>query len=76
MEKITLETITPEQIVEMAKYIQQLEGVIKDQRGYIIQLETMIQQRNSQLKQANQQIGSQGIYTRFDVVEETKLDIY
>lgn len=68
---ITLDNITKEQIVEMAKYIQQLEQIVKDQKGYIIQLQTMIQQRNSQLKQT--QPPSIGVQQFINV--EGKLDI-
>ena len=69
MEQITLENITKDQIVEMAKYIQQLETSLKEHKGYIMQLETMIQQRNSQLKKANELQPSIGVYTRFEEVK-------
>jgi hypothetical protein len=73
MKELTLENITNEDIVEMAKYILQLEQITKDQKGYIIQLETMIQQRNSQLKKANEQIW--GVPTTPFIEVEGKLEL-
>jgi hypothetical protein len=70
---ITLENITQEDIIEMAKTIQQMEQLINEQRGYIIQLQTMIQQRNSQLKQAVQP--SVGINTNNFISVEGTIDL-
>jgi flagellar biosynthesis chaperone FliJ len=56
MAKITLETISKEEIIQMAQYIQQLEQLTKDQKGYIIQLQAQLMQRGKQLANAKQQI--------------------
>ena len=69
--KIDPDNITKEDVLAMAEYIKTLEQMLKDIRGYTIQLETMLQQRNSQLKQ--QRPASQGI-TTFKTVE-TNLDL-
>ena len=55
------------------KTIQQMEQLINEQRGYIIQLQTMIQQRNSQLKQAVQP--SVGINTNNFISVEGTIDL-
>lgn len=52
--KIDPNNVSKEDVLAMAQYIQTLEQMLKDQKGYIIQLETMIQQRNSQLRQQQQ----------------------
>ena len=46
--------VSKEDILAMAQYIQTLEQMLKDIRGYTIQLETQIQQRNSQLRYQQQ----------------------
>lgn len=49
--KIDPNNVSKEDVLAMAQYIKTLEQMLKDIRGYTIQLETQIQQRNSQLKQ-------------------------
>ncbi len=56
MEKeVTLDNISKEDIVEMAKYIQQLEQLSKDQRGYILQLQKQLSNAGKKLAQFHQQ---------------------
>ena len=52
--KIDPNNVSKEDVIAMAQYIQTLEQMLKDIRGYTIQLETQIQQRNSQLRQQQQ----------------------
>ena len=49
--KPTADDITREEIIQLAQWAQQLEQLVKDQKGYIIQLQTQLQQRNHQLQQ-------------------------
>lgn len=51
MAEITLDNISKEEIIQMAKYIQQLEQITSDQKGYIIQLQAQLMQRGKQLNQ-------------------------
>ena len=48
--EVTLDTITKEDIIEMAKYIQQLEQLNKDQAGYILQLQQQLTNAGKNLK--------------------------
>lgn len=66
MAQLTLDTISKEEIIHMAKYIQQLEQLTKDQKGYIIQLQAQLIQRGKQLTNAKQQIPA---LTNFITVE-------
>lgn len=51
MAEIKLDTITKEEIIEMAKYIQQLEQLSKDQRGYILQLQQQLSNAGKKLSE-------------------------
>ena len=55
MKEVTIENISKEEIVEMAKYIQQLEQLSKDQRGYILQLQKQLSNAGKKLAQFHQQ---------------------
>jgi flagellar biosynthesis chaperone FliJ len=54
MAEIKLDTITKEEIIEMAKYIQQLEQLSKDQRGYILQLQQQLSNAGKKLSEFHQ----------------------
>ena len=53
VKEVTLDNITKEDIIVMAKTIQQYEELIKAQKGYIIQLQTQLSQRSQQLARAH-----------------------
>jgi hypothetical protein len=40
--EVTLDNIEQKDIIAMAQYIQQLEQVTKDQKGYILQLQKQL----------------------------------
>ena len=69
--EVTLDNITKEDILAMAQTIQQYEQLIKAQKGYIIQLETQLGQRNKQVRDLKSQ---QDTITNFIEVE-ANLDI-
>lgn len=76
MKEVTLDNITKEDIIVMAKTIQQYEQLVKDQQGYILQLQTQLRQRTGQLANAKSKIvplSNQG-FTNFLEVEG-KLDL-
>ncbi len=52
--KITLDNIQNEDIIQMAKYIQNLEQMNKDQYGYILQLQTQLKNARKKLKELHQ----------------------
>ena len=73
MEKeVTLDNIEKEDILQMARYIQQLEQLSKDQRGYIIQLQQQLQNVGKRMQQARHQAESN---TETFIVQEAKLDL-
>ena len=73
MEKeVTLDTIEKEDILQMAKYIQQLEQLTKDQRGYILQLQQQLQNVGKRMQQAKRHSESN---TETFIVQEAKLDL-
>lgn len=71
MKEVTLDNITKEDIIVMAKTIQQYEQLVKEQQGYIIQLQTQLKQRGYQLKQTKAELGSIGNF----IEVESKLDL-
>ena len=72
MEKeITIDTITKEEIVEMAQYIQQLEQLSKDQRGYILQLQQQLTNAGKKLAEFHQRAS----HTKQTVVETATLEL-
>ena len=72
MEKeITIDTITKEEIVEMAQYIQQLEQLSKDKRGYILQLQQQLTNAGKKLAEFHQRAS----HTKQTVVETATLEL-
>ena len=74
--EVTLDTITKEDIIQMAKYIQQLEQLNKDQGGYILQLQQQLTNAGKNLKKFHEMYKQQsggGISTFIEV--EGKLDL-
>ncbi len=72
--EVTLDTIEKEDILEMAKYIQQLEQLTKDQRGYIIQLQQQLTNVGKRIQQARTQAQHpQG--TEITLVQDVKLEL-
>jgi len=53
--EVTLDTIEKEDILQMARYIQQLEQLTKDQRGYIIQLQTQLTNIGKKIRDGQKQ---------------------
>jgi aminoglycoside phosphotransferase family enzyme len=73
MEKeITIDTITKEEIVEMAQYIQQLEQLSKDQRGYILQLQQQLTNAGKKLAEFHKQASN---IVRQPIVETATLEL-
>ena len=73
MEKeITIDTITKEEIVEMAQYIQQLEQLSKDQRGYILQLQQQLTNAGKKLAEFHKQASK---IVRQPIVETATLEL-
>lgn len=56
--EVTLDTIEKEDILQMARYIQQLEQLTKDQRGYIIQLQTQLTNIGKKIRDGQKQQGN------------------
>ena len=54
MKEVTIDNISKEEIVEMAQYIQQLEQLSKDQRGYILQLQQQLSNAGKKLSEFHQ----------------------
>ena len=73
VKEVTLDTIEKEDILEMAKYIQQLEQLTKDQRGYIIQLQQQLTNVGKRIQQAQHQANNP--YTETIVVQDAKLEL-
>jgi hypothetical protein len=71
--EITLDNITKEEILLMAKTIQKYEQLIKDQRGYIIQLQTQLNQRRREVAGLKQTMVNEDI-TTFEV-QDGKLEL-
>ena len=71
--EVTLDTIEKEDILEMAKYIQQLEQLTKDQRGYILQLQQQLTNVGKRIKQAQHQANNP--HTETIVVQNAKLEL-
>lgn len=67
VKEVTLDNIEKEDILQMAKYIQQLEQLTKDQRGYILQLQ-------QQLLNAGKKIQQQKSDTEF-IVQSASIDL-
>ena len=55
MKEVTLDNIEQKDIIAMAEYIQQLEQLSKDQRGYILQLQKQLSNAGKKLSQFHQQ---------------------
>jgi len=68
--EITLDNITKEEILLMAQTIQKYEQLIKDQRGYIIQLQTQLNQRRREVAGLKQTMVNEDI-TTFEVQDGT-----
>ena len=49
--EVTLDNIEKEDILQMAKYIQELEQLNKDQRGYILQLQQQLTNAGKKLSE-------------------------
>lgn len=75
MAEITLDTITKDEIIQMAKYIQELEQMSKDQRGYILQLQKQLSNAGKRLAQMSKQQQSVGLNTTPIIVEAATLDL-
>ena len=75
MAEITLDTITKDEIIQMAKYIQELEQINKDQKGYILQLQKQLSNAGKRLAQMSKQQQSVGLNTTPIVVEAATLDL-
>jgi uncharacterized coiled-coil protein SlyX len=73
MKEVTLDNITNEDILQMARYIEQLEQVNKDQAGYILQLQTQLTNLGKRFKQLQQTQGSDTIATFVEVKGELEL---
>jgi len=71
--EVTLDTIEKEDILEMAKYIQQLEQLTKDQRGYILQLQQQLTNVGKRIQQAKYQ--AQNPHTETIIVQNAKLEL-
>ena len=71
MAEIKLDTITKEEIIEMAKYIQQLEQLSKDQRGYIFQLQQQLTNAGKKLSEFHQRAS----HTTQPIVETATLKL-
>ena len=54
MKEVTLDNITKEDIIAMAQYIQQMEQLNKDQRGYILQLQQQLTNAGKKLSEFHQ----------------------
>lgn len=67
VKEVTLDNIEKEDILQMAKYIQQLEQLTKDQRGYILQLQ-------QQLLNAGKKMQEQKSNSQF-IVQSASLDL-
>lgn len=75
VKEVTLDNITNEDIIAMANYIQQLEQLNKDQRGYILQLQQQLTNAGKKLSEFHQMYRQQqGNVTTF-VEVESKLDL-
>ncbi len=75
MAEITLDTITKDEIIQMAKYIQELEQINKDQKGYILQLQKQLSNAGKRLAQMSKQQQSVGLNVTPIVVEAATLDL-
>jgi thioesterase domain-containing protein len=53
--EVTLDNIEQKDIIAMAQYIQQLEQVTKDQKGYILQLQKQLGNAGKKLAQFHKQ---------------------
>ena len=73
MKEITLDNITKEQIVEMAQYIQQLEQLSKDQRGYILQLQQQLTNVGKKMAEVKRAQSMGGITT--EVISSATLEL-
>lgn len=73
MKEITLDNITKEEIVEMAQYIQQLEQLSKDQRGYILQLQQQLTNVGKKMAEVKRAQGMGGITT--EVISSATLEL-
>ena len=69
VKEVTLDNIEKEDILQMAKYIQQLEQLTKDQRGYIIQLQQQLLNAGKKIQQQKPTTNSQFI------VQSASLDL-
>ena len=73
--EVTLDNIEKEDIIAMAEYIQQLEQLNKDQRGYILQLQQQLTNAGKKLSEFHQRYrDEQGIVTNY-VEVNAKLDL-
>ena len=75
--EVTLDNIEKEDIIAMAEYIQQLEQLNKDQRGYILQLQQQLTNAGKKLSEFHQlfkQHNPNSTITTF-VEVESKLDL-
>ena len=75
MKEVTLDNIEKEDILQMAKYIQELEQLNKDQRGYILQLQQQLTNAGKKLQQFHQMYQQQTNNINTFVEVEGKLDL-
>ena len=73
MKEVTLDNITKEEIVEMAQYIQQLEQLSKDQRGYILQLQQQLTNVGKKMAEVKRAQSTGGITT--EVISSATLEL-
>ena len=75
MKEVTLDNIEKEDILAMAEYIQQLEQLNKDQRGYILQLQQQLTNAGKKLSEFHQMYQQQQNNVTTFVEVTGKLDL-
>lgn len=74
IKEVTLDNIQKEDILAMAEYIQQLEQLNKDQRGYILQLQQQLTNAGKKLSEFHKMAQQQNKITTI-VEVDSKLDL-
>ena len=75
VKEVTLDNIEKEDILAMAQYIQQLEQLNKDQRGYILQLQQQLQNAGKKLSEFHQMYQQQNNNITTFVSVDSKLEL-
>ena len=75
VKEVTLDNIEKEDILAMAQYIQQLEQLNKDQRGYILQLQQQLQNSGKKLSEFHQMYQQQNNNITTFVSVDSKLEL-